>query len=99
MSDPFKAALDAAAVALVAEGVEAILPGRREEWLKQPPTTEARHQAAIAIAAFLRALPEGYLDCPVQGADGQWSVWQLGWHSEHARRVASAVQRAGGGDA
>ncbi|CAB4157034.1 hypothetical protein UFOVP747_37 [uncultured Caudovirales phage] len=90
MSDPIKAALDAAAVALVAEGVEAILPGqgRREEWLEQPPTTEARRQAAVTIAAFLRVL----------GQDEDYG-WEIPGNLCDAVEAKIAVQRAGGGDA
>lgn len=64
MSDPIKAALDAAAVILVAEGMQSLMPEEpniRDYWIKQPATPEARRQVAAAIAAFLRALPSDYM--------------------------------------
>lgn len=76
MTDPIKAALDAAAVMLVAEGMQSLMPEEpniRDHWIKQPATREARRQVAAAIAAFLRALPAIEVDLQTGGTVGFWS--------------------------
>ncbi|MBS7811170.1 hypothetical protein [Roseococcus pinisoli] len=55
------------------------------------------HAAAVAIAAFLRALPEGYVEIERE-SDGICYPQQLGMTDQHAKLLAAAVDRAGGDD-
>lgn len=86
-----RAALDAAAVELVAQGFEAVLPGALAEWRKQPASPEARKQTAAAVAGFLRALAaSGSVRLP--GDDGLLLAYL-------PASLAAAVEAAAKGDA
>jgi hypothetical protein len=93
MTDPIRAALEKAAEALwQAESLRAAGVQRRTEWHEEGEHTRQkwRFMAAHGNAAFLRALPEGYVEVPQP--DG--TTWQLGMNNIHAGLLAQAVLAA-----
>ncbi len=93
MNNPIRAALDKAAEALwQAESLRAAGFPRRTEWHEEDEHTRQkwRFMAAHGNAAFLRALPEGYVEVP----QPEGMTRQLGMNHIHARAVAQAVLAA-----